>query len=429
MQKKRVLIVTYYWPPAGGSAIQRVLKFVKYMRQYGWEPVILTVRDGEYPAIDHTFEQEIPKGIKIYKTGSIQPFSLYRSLTGKKKHAKITNDVFTRKNKNIMDRIAKWIRLNLFIPDARIGWYFHAHRQASRIIREEKIDLIFSSSPPHSLQLIARKIARKHRIKWVADFRDPWSELVHYQANKRSWLTRKIDGHFEKIVFKDADRIIAAAKHYAQCIKSHVDRQIDVIYNGYDAADMLPATEKTDSCFLITYTGELSKDRIPYPLIKALSKLKNDRIRLQFIGNACEELHEEVLRNNIEGITTYKHYIPHKEALRELARSDLLLIVVNNTSEGRGIVPGKLFEYMGMRKPILCIGPETGETAHLIAGNGAGFTVDYPDEEKCSRIITELLHHQTASLTFTVDKFERQHETKQLCAIFDSLTNKPTSHA
>lgn len=212
---KKVLIVTYYWPPAGGPAIQRTLKFVKYMRFFGWEPVILTVENGEYPAIDPSLIQEIPDNIQVYKTKAFQPFQLYRMLTGKKGNTHNNANVFGQKDKTFVERLAKWIRLNLFIPDARIGWYAYAVKAAKKIIEQEHIDLIYSSSPPHSLQLIAQKIAKQNKIKWVADFRDPWSELVHYQSYKRTWLTRKIDSHFEKSVFRSADRLVAAANDYA----------------------------------------------------------------------------------------------------------------------------------------------------------------------------------------------------------------------
>ena len=391
---KKVLIVTYYWPPAGGPAIQRTLKFVKYMRFFGWEPVILTVENGEYPAIDPSLIQEIPDNIQVYKTKAFQPFQLYRMLTGKKGNTHNNANVFGQKDKTFVERLAKWIRLNLFIPDARIGWYAYAVKAAKKIIEQEHIDLIYSSSPPHSLQLIAQKIAKQNKIKWVADFRDPWSELVHYQSYKRTWLTRKIDSHFEKSVFRSADRLVAAANDYATCIKTHVDRDFPK-----------PKSRNTED-FLITYTGELSEDRIPHALLRALSRLEHSNIKLQFIGNTCPELKQEIQRLNLGNKVMLKPYMPHIASIAELQQSDLLLLVINQVANGKGIVPGKIFEYLGTRKPILCLGDPTGEAGEIIKTTNSGFVLP--------------------GLSFQTEQFERKNETGQLCDIFNTLVNKPS---
>jgi len=418
---KKVLVITYYWPPAGGAGIQRTVKFVKYMQKYGWEPVILTVSNGEYQAIDETFIAEIPHNIKVYKTTAIQPFKLYKWFTGKKKDVNLTNEVFSQKNKR--DGIAKWVRMNLFIPDARVGWYFTAVKAAKRIIEQEHIDLIYSSSPPHSLQLIAKKAAKKSGLKWVADFRDPWSELVYYQTNKRSWLTRKIDGYFEKSVFRAADQLITAAHDYAKCIKKHVNREIEVIYNGYDPCDFpgVPPKQKPD--FLITYTGELSKDRIPYALLRALNRLKNTNLKLQFVGNICQEVHEEVERLNLLDKVVFKPYLPHAASIAELQNSDLLLLVIDQIPSRKGIVPGKLFEYLGTHKPILCLGDPSGESCEIIRNTNSGFCIAHDREEEIFHLLSELSTGTLPDLTFEIEQFERENETRQLCRIFDSLLN------
>lgn len=418
-ENKKVLVITYYWPPAGGSAIQRVIKFVKYMREYGWEPVILTVSNGEYPATDPSFLAEIPENIKVYKTKALQPFGLYKRFTGKKTETRITNDVFSQKTKTA--RIAKWIRMNLFIPDARVGWYFTAVKQAKKIIREEQIDAIFSSSPPHSLQLIAQKIATYHQLKWIADFRDPWSELVHNQNNKRSWLTRKIDRAFEKSVFSKADRILTVGKDVARCIRSHVDRPVVIIPNGYDTCD-IPAASLSPEYFIITYTGELSKDRIPYAFLKAVSILKDKypQIRLRFIGNSCQELKTEIQQNSLEEITYFESYIPHKESVRKLAESNALLLVINQVPNNKGILTGKIFEYLGMRKPIICIGPADGDAAQTIRECDAGYVADYTDVDQNVQKLEKLLL-SGYTFRFEVEKYNRREQTKELCRLLDSV--------
>ena len=423
---KKVLIVTYYWPPAGGPAIQRTLKFVKYMRFFGWEPVILTVENGEYPAIDPSLIQEIPDNIQVYKTRAFQLFQLYRMLTGKKGNTHNNANVFGQKDTTFVERLAKWIRLNLFIPDARIGWYAYAIKAAKKIIEQEHIDLIYSSSPPHSLQLIAQKIAKQNKIKWVADFRDPWSELVHYQSYKRTWLTRKIDSHFEKSVFRSADRLVAAANDYATCIKTHVDRKIEVIYNGYDPSDFPKPKSRNTEDFLITYTGELSEDRIPHALLRALSRLEHSNIKLQFIGNTCPELKQEIQQLNLGNKVILKPYMPHIASIAELQQSDLLLLVINQVANGKGIVPGKIFEYLGTRKPILCLGDPTGEAGEIIKTTNSGFCIAHHNEEEIFTLLSRLSSGVLPGLSFQTEQFERKNETGQLCDIFNTLVNKPS---
>ena len=369
---KKVLIVTYYWPPAGGPAIQRTLKFVKYMRFFGWEPVILTVENGEYPAIDPSLIQEIPDNIQVYKTKAFQPFQLYRMLTGKKGNTHNNANVFGQKDTTFVERLAKWIRLNLFIPDARIGWYAYAVKAAKKIIEQEHIDLIYSSSPPHSLQLIA------------------------------------------------------AANDYATCIKTHVDRKIEVIYNGYDPSDFPKPKSRNTEDFLITYTGELSEDRIPHALLRALSRLEHSNIKLQFIGNTCPELKQEIQRLNLGNKVMLKPYMPHIASIAELQQSDLLLLVINQVANGKGIVPGKIFEYLGTRKPILCLGDPTGEAGEIIKTTNSGFCIAHHNEEEIFTLLSRLSSGVLPGLSFQTEQFERKNETGQLCDIFNTLVNKPS---
>lgn len=426
-KSKKVLIITYYWPPAGGAGVQRILKFAKYLPQFGWEPVILTVRHGEYPAIDHGFEKEIPPGIKIYKTASFQPFGFYRRITGRKKDSRISNDIFTNRPESLLDRIAKWIRLNVFIPDARIGWYCHGVRGAKHIIETEKPDLIFSSSPPHSLQLIAKKAAKLSGVKWVADFRDPWSELVHYQSNRRSGFTKKIDAALERSVLTHADAIVTVGNDAARCIRKHADRPVEVIYNGYDAEDIPRPSEKKDDRFVITYTGELSKDRIPLSFIRGMSAVveRHPEVRIQFVGNTCPELKREIRLGGLEDKTIYKAYMPHEASLKALAESDALLLVINNVPDNKGIITGKIFEYMGMRKPIICIGPEDGDAAEILAESSAGICVSHDDPAKAEKVIENIILGNYR-FDFRVTAYERRNEAGQLAAIFDRLVSRQT---
>lgn len=237
--KKKVLIITYYWPPAGGPGVQRVINFVKHLPKNGWEPIVLTVKDGEYPAVDDSLNLLLSKKLKVVTTKSLEPFNLYKRLIGKKKDHKIDTYILNQKKTRLSQRIMKWIRLNIFIPDARIGWYPYAVRKGKKIINEERIDLIYTCSPPHSLQLIGKRLSKYTKIPWVADFRDPWTSLVAYQGQDRSILTMKIDTKLEGSVLQQADHLIVTCKGLKQeFIKANniPEDKISVITNGYEKA-------------------------------------------------------------------------------------------------------------------------------------------------------------------------------------------------
>ena len=210
---RKVLIIAYYWPPAGGAGVQRVLKFAKYLPQFGWEPVILTVETPDSPIEDYSLLEDIPPNTKVYKTKALEPFNFYKKVTGRKKEEKISSDILVDNSRSsFVEKLSKWIRLNLFIPDAKIGWIPYAVKNGLKIINDENIDLIFSSSPPHTIQKIGKKLSKKSKLKWVADFRDPWMEIVHYQNVRRNFITKYIDSKLEKSILKTADGITTISK-------------------------------------------------------------------------------------------------------------------------------------------------------------------------------------------------------------------------
>jgi glycosyltransferase involved in cell wall biosynthesis len=218
---KKVLIITYYWPPGGGAGIYRVLKFAKYLPQFNWQPIILTVKQGTYPVIDHGLEKDVPSNCPVYRCKSIEPFGIYKKFTGRNSDEAIPDYVFYAKN-SLKDHISRWIRFNCFIPDSRMGWTPSAVKIGLKIIKTEHIDLIFSSSPPNTVQVIANQLARKSGIKWVADFRDPWTDALTYQGIRRSFLTTYIDHRLERNVLQRADAITCVNQDYIDIFKKRV---------------------------------------------------------------------------------------------------------------------------------------------------------------------------------------------------------------
>ncbi|MCD6441460.1 MAG: glycosyltransferase family 4 protein, partial [Candidatus Marinimicrobia bacterium] len=386
---KKVLIITYYWPPAGGPGVQRVLKFAKYLPEFGWQPIILTVKNGEYPAIDISLQKEIPANCKVYNTFSLEPNFVYKKFTGMGSDEKIPTAVLAAENTNWKKRLANWIRLNLFIPDAKIGWIPFAVRKGKKIIKAEKPDIIFSSSPPPTVHLIARKLAKWSRIKWVADFRDPWTDIHYYENQNRNKVVKQFDSYLERAVLRNADKISCISRldieeDFAK--KTDPEKCVNIA-NGYDEADFLNIkTGVTKSKkFIILHIGAVGKERNPLNLFKAICKLADGKIitpeifTLRFIGHVDELVLQSIKSENIEPFVDFIAYLPHSEALAQTIFADVMLLLVTQSEKNRRILPGKTFEYMRTGKPILALGPESGEVARILKETGSGYMIDYTD--------------------------------------------------
>jgi glycosyltransferase involved in cell wall biosynthesis len=426
----KVLIITYYWPPAGGAGVQRVLKFAKYLPQFGWQPIILTVENPDCPVIDETLLDDIPKECKVYRTKALEPFELYKIFTGKSKDSKIPSDVLANnKNQSFTEKISKWIRFNIFLPDAKIGWKYFAVKEAKEIIKNEKIDVIFSTSPPPTVALIAKKIAKNNNLKWVADFRDPWMEIVHYQNINRSFLTRFIDSKLERSVLKNADVLLTISKDIVNLFKSKVgEKKHSIIPNGFDETDFKKIESNNNSNFTIAYTGVISKTRVPYSFLKAMNKLINeDGIKdLKFVlaGKTCSEFDEAILKNNLSQHFESKGFLPHHESTYILQTSNALLLVVDDVPNNKGFLTGKIFEYLGAKKPIFAVGPTNGDANEIIEKTNSGKMVEYTDEAATYSLLKEMYFNWKDNkfvYKFNIDQYSRKKQTEQLSKIFNEL--------
>lgn len=422
---RKVLIITYYWPPAGGPGVQRVLKFAKYLPEFGWEPVILTVENGEYPAIDESLKKDIPAGIKIYKTKALEPFHLYKILSAQKKDSRIDNYVLKNKNSGLLARLFKWIRFNIFIPDARVGWVPYAVHQGHKILKEENIDVIFSSSPPHSLQLTAMRLAGKSKLPWVADFRDPWSSIVYYQDEQRMLLPKKLDGWLERKVLHKANRVITISDEIKKDLNKIGQRSdTTVIYNGYDAADFNPQTKSISTDKVkITYAGFLSDTRIPQILLESLANDSNqsfENIELHIYGKTSPGFDRRVEELHLESKVINHGYIDHDTLVKNLCLSNALLMVVDNVSDNKGILTGKLFDYMGTQRPIIAIGPEGGEVEKIIDKSSSGWYIEYDDVAGMKQCLTELTEGRF-DFQFHTSDFDRKNLTRKLANVLNEV--------
>ena len=432
---KNVLIIAYYFPPSGGPGVQRVLKHVQYLPEFGWNPIVLTVSNGEFPARDESLLAKIPKGTHVERTHIYEPYDIYRMLTGKKKGTPIDVNNLKKEGqkRTFKENIAEFIRATLFIPDARIGWMFTAIKAGMKIIKDHNIEAIYSSSPPYTCSLIARNLKRKTGLPWVAGFRDPWTDFL--TTPKRWLLPRLIDRRMERLVFTEADAIESAWEGITEDALAkypELDRKkFHYVPNGFDSADF-PHTEPVDNKKLtVTYTGSMYGRRTPASFFAAIEMLLKrgvftaDSIHLRFVGRFGAEIEEMFakasFRNSIEVIT----YVTHEESVRYLQRSDVLLMVVDEAKESQYIVPGKVFEYMGVGKPIIALAPTTGAVAEHLRETNSGKTANQNDIETCAKIIEDFYRQWLAKKwTFTpnpdaVKKYERREGAKTLAGLLN----------
>jgi glycosyltransferase involved in cell wall biosynthesis len=433
--KKTVLVVTYYFPPSGGAGVQRALKFVKYLPDFGWEPVVLTVReDADFPARDPSLMAEVPPGIKVVRTGIFEPYALYRKWTGKAGNAAIDIETNTGGNRaGVRERFADFVRSTFFIPDARRFWKPRALAAAEGILKRRNVDAIVSTAPPYTCHLIAESISRRHNIPWVADFRDSWVGWL--SAPDRWWLPDRVDRGLERKVLRNADRILAVSEGVRSDLSSrHPDIPPDkwrLLSNGFDAADFTglnpkPAGDK----FVVTYTGSLYGKRDPSALLYAARSLKArrpdlaDKLLIRFIGRSDSSTLESF--RTLERMFEHVPYVPHSESLRSLLESSALLLVIDTAAAAGSIVTGKVYEYLGAGRPILAFAPE-GDAARLIRSLGAGAVVA-PDDAKGAEAVLEQWmtawlkgNPIPAASAEAVLRFERKSLTGELAAVLEEI--------
>ncbi len=439
---RKVLIVAYYFPPSGGPGVQRVLKFVQYLRDFNWEPVVLTVRDGTFPARDESLLEVIPEDVRVCRTDIFEPYDLYRKLTGKKKSDGIDVNTLREKGSKIplSERISEFIRATFFIPDARMGWRRYGVSEGLRVIAEEKIEAIYSSSPPYTCSLIARDLKRKTGLPWIAGFRDPWTGFL--TTPDRWAVPAAIDRKMERSVFTEADLVDVAWKGIAEDALGkypELDRKkFRHLPNGFDSNDFpdVEKSERKDKRFTVTYTGSMYGLRTPREFLDAVESLIRggevdpEMIRLQFIGRFGDEVHRMFRSFSTQDVIDVQGYMPHSESIRRLFLSDALLLVVDTTADSAEIVPGKVYEYIGTLKPLIAIAPEEGAIADLVAETGAGFVAHQSNREKIAEAFLTLYHdyiNGTSSVTpnrEAINRYERKHVTGELAGLLDGLVTE-----
>jgi glycosyltransferase involved in cell wall biosynthesis len=429
---KRVLIITYYWPPSGGAGVQRWLKFTKYLRGFGWEPVIYTPENPEFPDADESLFKDIPEGIEVIKTPIWEPYDAYKRFIGQKKEEKIQAGFLSVKKKNpVIENISVWIRGNFFIPDARKFWIKPSVRFLLKYLSAHPVDAMVSTGPPHSMHLIAMGLKKKLDIPWLADFRDPWTGIDFYHQLKLTKPADKKHHRLEKTVLSVAGRVTVVSWNWALDLNKLFPRRYDVITNGFDPDDFNFAGKNTSETFELTHIGSLNKDRNPELLWEVLAEICYENkgfradLRLRFIGKCDVSLFQDLEKYGLSSLAEKIEYMPHAEVLKESAGSQVLLLLLNNTPNVMGIVPGKIFEYLATRRPILCIGPTDGDSARILRESRAGMTCGFDDRTAIKNALLELYdrykHNTLQNQAGEIDSFSRKGLTGKIASLLDEL--------
>ena len=410
---KNILIVTYYWPPSGGPGVQRVLKFCKYLNETDWKPIILTVENGDFPVIDQTLEKDV-LGYKIYKSKSFSFHKIFNFFN--KNSTTPTFQLSSAKQDGLFIKLSRWIRLNMVIPDGRVGWYFDSVNVGSKIFRENKIDAIFSSAPPYTTHLIAKKLALSSNLPWIADFRDPWTDRFYNYENKRWWITSKLDKILENSVVKSAQKCVTVSKEISRSFKA----DFKVIHNGYDEEDFLnvyPHKEKEH--IVIRYIGTMTKSQNPKKFFEVVSKLNNNKnkYKIELIGNIHPDVKIYIQKQGFDKFVDFISYVEHSEAIQKMVDSHFLLLVIPNTAKNKGIVTGKLFEYIRSMSKIIMIGPLDSDAAEIINDTSSGRCFDYDN----STDIVQFLESGKYSETVNFEKYSRKNLTLELVEILEKM--------
>ncbi len=418
---KKVLIITYYWPPSGGAGVQRFLKFAKYLPHFDVDPIILTCSNPTYPIIDESLESEIPKNIRVFKSRTIEPFGIFGLITGKSKE-QVANPstVLNADKKSFFQKIGSFIRANLFIPDARIGWRYMSRRHALELIDEFKIETIITTGPPHSVHLLGKDLATKRPVKWIADFRDPWVEIHYNKALPRTRLANKIDASLEESVLQRAHQIVVTANGTASLLQSKTSRPVTIIPNGFDYDDFTEVKASTQNdVFTIRHVGSITETSVPANLLEALSLIKEAPYKLEFIGECHPQVKSLVQRFGLESKVSFHDYKPHSVATALMQTADLNLVVVHRSDESEGLVPGKLYDYLRSGKPILVISPKNGDASRIAKKSGLGFVFDHSAVNDLKTWIEDFIKNPSNPEPNTdfIQSFSRKSLTQRLAEL------------
>lgn len=377
MSEKKVLIITYYWPPSGGSGVQRWLKFVKYLPTFGWKPYVFTPANPTFEIQDESLLRDVPKEAEIIRFPIWEPYSLFNKVSGKKKTGSFVSG---GEKASLFHQLSTWVRGNFFIPDPRRFWVRPSVKFLASYLAKNNITTIITTGPPHSIHLIGLGLKKKNpSLKWLADFRDPWSEWGFLDSLKVGSFAKSIHRKLEEKVLQTADEIITITPFYVRQFERLSGKNVNLLTNGFDEDDFLKFTVKNQNQFLIRHIGIVNEKCDPRPFMLAVADLCDanseiaKQLKVEFVGSVHPSFREFVGANpKLSSVTIFTQNVPHQALMDIYASSSILVLVLTGYKDAEGYLPGKLFEYLATGLPILGVGPVDGDAAFVINNAQAG---------------------------------------------------------
>jgi hypothetical protein len=438
---KRVLIITYYWPPTGGSGVQRWVKFAKYLPSEGWQPVIYTPENPEQLAVDKTLEAEIPSEAEIIKTRIVEPYELYKKFLKKSGHSKEAVEVnpVNAQQKSFLQKVAMWIRGNFFRPDPRCMWIGPSVKFLKSYLKEHPVDLIVSTGPPQSMHLIGMKLAEETGLPWIADFRDPWTKIFYFKHLSMAPATVRWHKKMEKRVLDKASAVVAVSPLVQQEFQAMTQTPVELITNGFDKCDFAQercteADGGEDKDFIITHTGLFAADGNPTTLWKVLAdKCGKDshfkkHLKIRLVGKTDEQVISAINAHGLGYCLVDLGYQPHQEAVNAQRTASLLILPLRKEPEYKAVLPGKLFEYLASWRPVLGIGQPDGAMSMILNTTKTGVVLNWDDEASIARFLDLCWkNHLEGRLTVDdadISQFTRQNLTHRMAELFNRLVHE-----
>ena len=422
----KALLITYYWPPAGGSGVQRWLKFVKYLSEFGIDPVVYTVQDANYSITDQSLMEEVPSEVEVLKEPIWEPND-FLSKFGSKEQG--VSAGFLSSKPSFVGRQIQYIRANYFIPDARKFWVKPSVRRLMRYMKNNSIDVVVTSGPPHSVHLIGMKLKEKTGVKWIADFRDPWTNIDYFHVLPMTEKAKKKHYKLENKVLKKADSIIVVG----DSMKKEFDdrnKNVQVISNGFDG-EIVNSNNILDKKFSISHIGMMNADRNPLILWKILKELILESsdfaedLQVKLIGKCDKTVFESIQKEGLSDYVNFISYLPHKEVMHYQRMSQILLLCVNKVPSAKSIVTGKVFEYLQSNRPIVAIGPLDGDLSDIMKESGNGIMIDFEDAKGLKESILSCYRkYKSGKLKVrseNIDRYHRKNLTEKLATLIKSV--------
>lgn len=432
---KKVLVISYYWPPSGGIGVLRTLKFVKYLRNYGWEPILVVPSNATYPYLDENNYKDVPENLEVLKCPIMEPFGLFKKLSGRKKNEPLNNPIEVNdKKQNWVDKIGIWIRGNFFIPDARALWIRPTVKRILSYLEDHKVDAIFTDGPPHTNTRIGYLVAQKTGLPWLADFQDPWTQVDYLQKFKLTKYAWKRHRKMEQLVFERANKITAANPGCAKQLESIGAKNISSLYYGYDEDDFKNIVKHPNKKFTITHAGLLGADRSPDNLFKILKQLSQEfpdfgaHLEICLMGQVDISVIQSIKSHGLAHILNLKGTVSRLEVLQEIMDSHILLLCINKAYNASARIPAKVFEYLRTGNPILALGPSKSDITDLLTSVHRLGAIQYENEAEIYRFVKEkyLLFKTDADLNTTISQdiknLSNELITKDLAVLLNSIT-------